>query len=146
MRPTKYGVVVVVEREGRFLVIRRAASVIAPNAWCFVGGAIEAGESEADAVVREFREEVGGQVRPLHREWEHVSDDGRLHLAWWRAELVGGELRANPHEVAEFRWCPPQEIVGLPDLLPSNREYLTTVLGLASPSAPSPDASGTPGA
>lgn len=42
MRPTKYGVVVVVEREGRFLVIRRAASVIAPNAWCFVGGAIEA--------------------------------------------------------------------------------------------------------
>ena len=144
MRPAKHGVVVVVEREGRFLVIRRAATVIAPHAWCFVGGAIEAGESEADAVVREFREEVGGHVRPLHREWEHVSDDGRLHLAWWRAELIDGELCANPHEVAEFRWCAPHEIACLPDLLPSNREYLTTVLGLEPPSTRLGDANGLP--
>ena len=63
---------------------------------CFVGGAIEPGESQEDAVVREFREEVGGQVRPVRLIWEYTRPDGKLHLYWWLAELETGELQANP--------------------------------------------------
>ena len=57
----RLGVVVVVRQDGRYLMIRRAAGVPVPGAWCFVGGAIEPGESQADTAAREFREEVGGQ-------------------------------------------------------------------------------------
>ena len=121
------GVVVIVQRGERYLVIRRAPHVIAPGAWCFVGGAIEPGESEADAVIREFREEVGGIVRPLRRIWEYTRPDGRLHLAWWLAELVADRLAANPDEVAEYAWHTAAEIEGLPNLLDSNRAFLRAI-------------------
>jgi 8-oxo-dGTP diphosphatase len=123
------GVVGVVARGGRYLVVRRASGVPAPEAWCFVGGAIEPGESEEQALVREFREEVGGLVRPLRRVWEYVRPDGRLRLYWWSAELLDDHLRPNPAEVAELRWCTPEEMRALPGLLPSNREFLDQATG-----------------
>lgn len=123
-RSVQYGVVVVVHRDGRYLMIRRGPGVIVPGAWCFVGGAIEPGESEADAVVREFREEVGGHVRPVRRIWEYTRPDGLLHLYWWQATLNPGELRANPAEVSELKWCTPDEVLTLPDLLDSNRMFM----------------------
>jgi 8-oxo-dGTP diphosphatase len=121
------GVVAVVARDGRYLVVRRSNVVAAPGAWCFVGGAIEPGESEPDALVREFREEVGGQISPLRRVWEYVHPDGGLRLYWWSATLLEDDLCPNETEVAELRWCSPAEILALPGLLPSNREFLRAI-------------------
>ena len=121
------GVVIVVQRADRYLIARRAAGVVAPGAWCFVGGAIEPGETQEQAVVREFREEVGGEVRPLARVWEYLRPDGGLRLYWWRADLVGGKLECNPAEIAELRWLTPAEILTLPNLLDGNRTFLATL-------------------
>ena len=118
------GVVAVVQRGGRYLMIQRAAAVVAPGAWCFVGGAVEPGESEEQAVVREFREEVGGEIRPVRPIWEYTRPDGGLRLRYWLADLSGDNLRANPAEVAELRWCTLAEILALSGLLPSNREFV----------------------
>ncbi len=118
------GVVAVVERAGRYLLIRRAAGVVAPGAWCFVGGAVEPGETQAAAAVREFREEVGGEIRPVRSLWEYVRPDGRLRLHYWEAELIGGPLRANPAEVAEIGWYTAAEIEALPDVLASNIAFV----------------------
>lgn len=114
----------VVQRDGRFLMIRRAAHILAGGAWCFVGGAIDPGEEQAAAVVREFFEEVRGVVRPVRKVWEYLRPDGRLRLHWWLAELEPGELAPNPHEVAELRWCTEAEIAGLEYVLESNLEFL----------------------
>jgi 8-oxo-dGTP pyrophosphatase MutT (NUDIX family) len=118
------GVVAVVRRGGAYLLIQRSEHVIAPGTWCFVGGAVEPGESEQQAVVREFSEEVGGRVRPLRRVWEYQRPDGRLRLFWWQVELLDDHLRPNPDEVAALRWCRPEEMVAMPGLLQSNREFL----------------------
>jgi len=118
------GVVVVVQRSGRFLMIRRAAGILAGGAWCFVGGGIRPGETQAVAVVREFAEEVGGRVIAQRKIWEYRRPDGRLLLHWWLAKLVGDSLTANPEEVAEMRWCTPREIEALPDVLESNIEFI----------------------
>ncbi|MBW7905076.1 MAG: NUDIX domain-containing protein [Phycisphaerae bacterium] len=118
------GVVVVVMRDARFLVIRRAPGTLAEGAWCFVGGAIEPGESQPQAAVREFREEVGGEVRPLRRLWEYTRPDGGLRLHWWLAHLTDDRLVANPAEVAEMRWCTAAELLDLPGLLESNRIFM----------------------
>jgi len=126
------GVVIVVLRQERFLVIRRAPGTLAAGAWCFVGGAIEADESQEQAAVREFREEVGGRVTPLRRLWEYTRPDGLLKLHWWSAELAqDGPLVPNPDEVSEIRWCTADELLALPHLLESNREFMSAVgLGL----------------
>lgn len=123
------GVVVVVRRGERYLVIRRAAGIVAGGAWCFAGGAIEPGESQEAAVVREFREELGATVRPVARVWESLRPDGRLRLHWWQAELLDADLHPNPAEVAEARWCRLDEVAALPNLLDSNRQFLRVIQG-----------------
>lgn len=121
------GVVIVVHRDGRFLMIKRAQGILAGGAWCFVGGGIEDGESQAEAAIREFREEVGGAVQPVRKIWEYTRPDRKLLLHWWLAELDDGPLTSNPAEVAEIRWCSADEIESLPDLLESNRAFMHEV-------------------
>ncbi len=118
------GVIGVIERDGRYLMIRRSASVLAPGAWCFPGGGIGAGETEQEALVRELREELGVEGEPLEKCWEWVRADGRLRLHWWRARICGSDLRPNPDEVAEAIWATREEILALEPLLPNNREFL----------------------
>jgi mutator protein MutT len=127
--PPVRGVVAVLEDQGRLLVIRRAAGILAGGAWCFPGGAIESGESPSMAVTREVFEELGVQVTPVQELWEWRKPDGRLILTWWRVELSDRSvpLRPAPAEVAEVRWAAPQEILELDPLLAGNREFLETV-------------------
>ena len=114
----------VVLRDGRMLVIRRAASVVAPMVYCFPGGGIEAGESEEEALVREFREEVSVEFQPLRRLWRCVTP-WKVELAWWLGELAAGAVpAANPREVESVHWLTPEEMAQLPDLLESNRQFL----------------------
>lgn len=118
------GVVAVVHRAGRFLMIRRAAGVLAGGAWCLVGGAIEPGETQPQAVVREFAEEVGGRVRPVRKVWEYRRPDGKLLLHWWLAEMEDERLAPNRAEVAEIRWCSPEDVEELPRVLDSTLHFV----------------------
>jgi len=104
--------------------IRRSRSVIAPGAWCFVGGGIDPGETPEQAARREFREEVGGRIEPLVQVWESWREDRGLHLRWLYARLVSDDLKPNPAEVAEIRWCGLDEIERLDGLLETNRRFV----------------------
>ena len=65
-KSTRRGAIGVLCRSnGDFLVIERAASVRAPGRFCFPGGAIETGESEEEAVVREMSEELCLNAKPV---------------------------------------------------------------------------------
>lgn len=128
-----HGVVIVVRHDDTYLMIRRAEGILAAGAWCFVGGGIEPGETQAQAAVREFREEVGASIRPIRKIWEYTRPDGKLILHWWLGEFepdaathvsTPPTLRPNPAEVAETRWCTPAQIQELPNVLPSNLEFL----------------------
>ena len=52
------GALVVSEDTGRFLIARRAEGTLQPGTWGTWGGAIDAGETALDAVVRELQEEA----------------------------------------------------------------------------------------
>ena len=97
------------------------------GAWCFVGGAIEPGETQPQAVVREFAEEVGGRARALRKIWEYRRPDRKLLLHWWLAEMEDGALKPNQAEVAEVRWCSPEEVESLPNVLESNIHFVRGV-------------------
>lgn len=124
----KNGVVAVIYREGKLLLIRRAKNVAAPGKYCFPGGAIEAGETEEAALVRELREELGVEVEPVQRLWESLTPWG-VHLRWWKARLASDtRFIPDPNEVAEVLWMKPEDIVGARELLDSNRQFMEKVL------------------
>ena len=116
---SKRGVVGVIMREERFLIIRRSLTVTAPGRLCLPGGGIEQGETEPEALVREMQEELAIDVSPVRRCWRSVTSWG-TNLAWWLAEM-GPEVQpvANPAEVAEVRWMSTTEIRCEKEMLPS---------------------------
>jgi 8-oxo-dGTP diphosphatase len=125
--PGRRGVVGIAVRNGRMLVIRRSRSVVAPLVYCFPGGGIEEGESEEEALVREFQEEIGITIRPLRRVW-HCVTAWKVDLAWWLVDIPPEALPvATPAEVESIHWYTPAEMAQLPDLLESNREFLEFV-------------------
>jgi 8-oxo-dGTP diphosphatase len=125
--PGRRGAVGVVVRDGRLLVIRRSRSVVAPLVYCFPGGGIEGDETEEEALIREFREEIGVIIRPLRRLW-HCVTPWKVDLAWWLVDMPrDAQPVANPSEVESIHWFTPDEMAALPDLLESNRGFLDLV-------------------
>ena len=115
----KRGVVGVIIREHKLLIIRRSLTVTAPGRLCLPGGGIEEGETESDALVREMHEELAIHVQPVQRCWRSVTSWG-TNLAWWQAELDESvQPVANPAEVAEVHWMDPDEIRAANDMLAS---------------------------
>ena len=104
-QPTSHrerGVVGVIFRHERLLIIRRSMTVAAPGKLCLPGGAIERGESESEALVREMQEELTIDVDPVRLCWRSVTPTG-TRLAWWLAMLDEQVTPlANPDEVAEI--------------------------------------------
>jgi 8-oxo-dGTP diphosphatase len=122
--PDRRGAVAIIVRNERLLVIRRSHLVVAPRAYCFPGGGIEASESESEAIVREIQEELGVAIVPRRRVWSSITPWG-VSLAWWRADLAPHcEPCPNPAEVESIHWHTPAEMAELPELLESNRRFL----------------------
>lgn len=121
------GVLGIVRDGERVLMIQRSKTVRVPLAWCFPGGAIEDGESQVEALVREMREELELVVQPGELLMTQTKHDGRLILYCWSAEIVGGVLAANPKEVAEARWMTPAEVRVMEGVLPGTAEILETI-------------------
>ena len=119
-----YGVVGVLEQGDRMLMIQRSECVLAPGKWCFPGGTIEEGETAADTIVREMREEVGLEVEADRKLWSWTRDDGRLNLEWWSVRLLGGDLTLNPAEVQAAQWMTEWEIRNHSGVLPNNIPFL----------------------
>ena len=126
--------VVIVLRDGpRVLAIRRGATVPRSGYWSAPTGRVEDGEAATDAVVREAREELGLDVRPLREVWTSTTDDSRWRLRWWLAEITGGELVPHADEVAEARWVTPAEYLALEPGFAAHREFFEHVLPTLGP-------------
>jgi (d)CTP diphosphatase len=123
-----HGVVVACRRaDGKWLCIRRSATVSAPLKVCFPGGAVEAGESQEAAVVREMREEIGIGVKPGKCVWRWDSPTTALTLWGWTAAYDGTVLKPDPAEVAELLWLTGEEVAEHPDAMPTNREFVAAL-------------------
>jgi len=118
------GVVAIILRDNTFLVIRRSQQVAAPGLICFAGGGIEAGESPAEALIREMDEELSLDVRPVEQVWDSVTSWG-TSLCWWTAEIAADAVPVpNPAEVAEVFWLSPEQLSEQAGLLPSMPQFL----------------------
>ncbi len=118
------GVVAVILREERFLVIRRSQEVTAPGKLCFPGGGIEPGESEEQTLQREMLEELALEVSPVRLLWRSRTPWG-TKLAWWLADTPEDpQLHPDPSEVEEVFWMSRLELLEAEDLLPSVPQFM----------------------
>jgi 8-oxo-dGTP diphosphatase len=104
-------VAAILERDGRFLLGKRSPHKSAAGYWCPISGRIEAGESQAAAVVREVSEEVGLTVRALEKVAECDTHDGNAVIHWWRVEpLDATPARLANDEHSELVWASVAEM------------------------------------
>lgn len=110
-QPKREAVVAVLERSGRFLLGKRSLHKAAGGYWCAISGGVEAGEAQADAVVREVREETGLAVRAVAKVAECDTHDGRAVMHWWRVQpLDDAPARLANDEHTELAWLTPDEM------------------------------------
>jgi len=133
---TQEAVVGVILREGRVLVIQRGPGARMTGYWSPPTGRIEAGESQAQAVVREMREELGLDVRPLAKVWESRTDDGSFLLHWWLVAEDGDRLILDPGEVSQAVWTNTEEFLQLEPTFRGGREFFRTVLNSVAGAMP----------
>jgi ADP-ribose pyrophosphatase YjhB (NUDIX family) len=103
------GVNISILQNGKILLTKREDFEV----WCLPGGAVDEGESLAQAAIREAREETGLEVE-LTRLVGLYSRSGwpgaGVHIVSFIARPIGGELRADPSEVIEMSYFGPDEI------------------------------------
>ena len=113
-------------REGRFLICRRPAHKARGSLWEFVGGKVEPGETKAQALARECREELAVEVdvgAPF-MEVTHAYPDITVHLTLLWAQIRSGEVRLLEH--CDMRWITPDEI-GQFAFCPADEEILRRI-------------------
>ncbi len=103
-------VAALVVEDGKCMICQRPAHKTRGLLWEFVGGKVEPGETRAEALIRECREELGVTVAPgpIYMEVDHVYPDITIHLTLFRASIVAGRPQKLEH--ADIRFIAPADI------------------------------------
>ncbi len=107
----------------RFMICQRPGHKARGLLWEFVGGKVEAGESKADALIRECREEldITVSVQDVFTELTHVYPDLTVHLTLFNSEITEGEPKLLEHN--DLKWITVSEIDNY-DFCPADEEIL----------------------
>lgn len=113
--------------KGPLLLVRRGPDMSGAGQWEFPGGKVEAGEQEAEALVREIEEELSLEVSvgALLGESTHRYPNKSIHLKVYWTEIQSGDLFLTEHDA--HRWVEPQHIIEL-ELSPADRPFLKKIL------------------
>lgn len=104
----------------RFMACQRPPHKTRGLKWEFVGGKVEQGETHAQALIRECREELGVTIHvgDIFMEVDHVYPDLTVHLTLFHASIAEGTPQKLEHndirwitvdEIDEYEFCPADE-------------------------------------
>ncbi|MCE1206914.1 MAG: (deoxy)nucleoside triphosphate pyrophosphohydrolase [Spirochaetia bacterium] len=107
-------------RAGTVLVGKRKAGGAIGLLWEFPGGKVEPGESDEQALIREFLEEFDISIQPVRKlgESSFVNRHGESELAAWVVALPETMLEdlsaITLHEHIQLTWVSREELAALP--------------------------------
>lgn len=96
-------------QDGRFLACQRPPHKARGMCWEFPGGKIEPGETMAQALTRELREELGVSVQVGRAVFQttYAYPDVVVQLTFLYAKIQSGQLQCLEH--LQFCWLTPME-------------------------------------
>ena len=109
---------VILDKQGRVLLLKHR--FWKHQRWGLPGGHAKAGESLAETLRRELREETGLEVRPARL--LRVSTRGRRLSVFILLAECDGQPEVRSMEIMEARFWDPTELP--PDLMPDHREAI----------------------
>lgn len=111
----------------KFMICRRPAHKARGLLWEFVGGKVEEGETKAQALVRECREELAVEVaaEDVFMEVVHTYPDMAVRLTLFNAKIVRGTPKMLEH--SDIRWITPAEIPQY-EFCPADKEILEKIM------------------
>ncbi|THF61266.1 Nudix family hydrolase [Pseudothauera rhizosphaerae] len=114
---------VITRPDGSFLLGQRAPGTFYPGYWEFPGGKVEAGETPAQALVRELDEELGIRVQALNP-WlmrEHHYEHAHVRLHFFEVPAWSGEVNDHVHSALVWQHAGRLEVG---PMLPANGPIL----------------------
>ena len=95
----------------RILICQRGAGGSCAFLWEFPGGKQEAGETAADCLVRECREELGIEIDivALLEQTSYTYPDNKIGLSFFAAKITGGVPQKSVHQ--KILWVRPAELL-----------------------------------
>lgn len=117
-RPKSLGVKVVIENEGKILMVKIN---YAHKKWTFPGGGVKKNESFEKAALREIEEEVGIKAQNLIEMGEYSSDSGykKNIVKCFYLKTDSSFVKIDNFEISEFNWYTE-------DSLPENCSFAVT--------------------
>jgi len=99
-----------IERDGKYLITQRKPTATLPLLWEFPGGRVEPGETDAEALARELKEEmlIDVEVGEQAMHVQHSYPDYDIDFRVYRCRLVGGEIRHI--KVYDHRWVAAEDL------------------------------------
>jgi len=103
---------IIEDADGRVLIAQRPPHKHLALKWEFPGGKIEAGESPADALLRELSEELGCTVAIIHPlpPFLHDYTTVLIEMFPFICRLTADSPAPHAHEHVALRWIDPAEL------------------------------------
>ncbi len=116
-------VAAIIWKDDQFLICQRPAQKARGLLWEFVGGKVEAGETKAEALVRECQEElaVTVSVGEVFMDVLHQYPDLTVHLTLFSCTIASGTITKLEHN--DIRWIPVSDIPKY-EFCPADEEIL----------------------
>ena len=113
----------------KFMICQRPAHKARGLLWEFVGGKVESGETNEQALIRECREELDVvlSVGEVFMDVIHEYPDLTVHLTLFNATIAEGEPQKLEHN--DIRWISPSEIPNY-EFCPADEEILDKIKDL----------------
>lgn len=104
----------VMEKDGKYLIVQRGENTKHALKWEFPGGKIDPGETEAECMARELKEELDIDVEVQQRLESIVREDPDVvvELIPFRCKIIGGKITLLEH--LQMAWIDIQQPIEQP--------------------------------
>ena len=111
----------------KFMICQRPAHKARGLLWEFVGGKVEPGETEEQALIRECKEELNIllSVGDVFMDVIHEYPDLTVHLTLFNATIFEGEPQRLEHN--DIQWILPSEILNY-EFCPADEAILSKIM------------------